>query len=253
MPLTLTPTRRVVVVGIVTVAALGGALAVGSLLGGPAGSVPVAGAATPDTTSPGITVSGTGTVTGTPDVLTLDVSVHRTDADASSALSDASATMNRVRTSLRNNGVTAADLATSGLTLQPDYRSDGSRQVIDGYSATESLTAKLRDLHRAGHAITAASTAGGNAVAIDGVSFQLADDKALLASARTAAFADAKAKAAQYATAAGRTLGPVTRITESVDTPNPIPAERSAAGASVPVDPGTSRTSVTVEVVFGLT
>jgi uncharacterized protein len=261
MPLTLTLTRRVVVVGIVTTAALGGALAVGSLLGGPGGSVPAANAATPGTAQPtdafpGITVTGTGTVTGTPDVLTLDVSVHGTGGDASAALSDAAATMNRVRASLRGNGVAAADLGTSGLTLQADYRYDGDRQTVDGYSAIESLTAKLRDLHRAGHAISAASAAGGNAAAIDGVSFELEDNTALLASARTAAFADAKAKAGQYAAAAGRTLGPVTRITESVNTTEPVPGERAAAGAagaSVPVDPGTTQESVTVEVVFGLT
>jgi hypothetical protein len=49
MPLTLTPTRRVVVVGIVTAAALGASPAIGRLLGGPSGSAPVANAATSST------------------------------------------------------------------------------------------------------------------------------------------------------------------------------------------------------------
>ncbi len=260
MPLTVTLTRRVIVVGIVTTAALGGAFAVGSVVGGPAGSAPVAYAATPSTAQPsdafpGITVTGVGKVTGRPDVLTLDLSVHVTGGDASAALSGASATMAKVRASLQASGVADADLATSGLTLQVNYRYDGNRQTVDGYSAVESSTAKLRDLGRAGGAITAAVAAGGNAVAVNGVSFQLEDDSTLLSSARAAAFADAKAKASQYAAAAGRTLGPVTRINESVDTTNPVSGERSSAassGASVPVDPGTSQVSVTVEVVFGL-
>jgi len=260
MPLTLTLTRRVVVVGIVTTAALGGALAIGTVLGGSPGSTPTAYAATPNSAQPsdafpGVTVDGVGNVTGRPDVLTLNLSVSKTNGDASAALSDASATMDKVRASLKGAGVADADLATSGLTVQANYRYDGNRQTIDGYSAVESLAAKLRDMGRAGGAITAADAAGGNAVAINGVSFQLEDNTALLSSARAAAFADAKAKAGQYAAAAGRTLGPVTRITESVNTPNPIPVERASAspsGTSVPVDPGTSQVSVTVEVVFGL-
>ena len=261
MPVTLTLTRRVVVVGIVTAAALGGALAIGTALGGPTGSMPTANAATPGTAQPsdafpGVTVDGVGNVTGRPDVLTLNLSVSQTGSDASAALSGASATMDKVRASLKSAGVADADLVTSGLTLQPNYRYDGNRQTIDGYSAVESLTAKLRDLGRAGGAITAADAAGGNSVAINGVSFQLGDNTALLSAARTAAFADAKARAGQYAAAAGRTLGPVTRITESVNTTNPLPTERASAGSSgvaVPVDPGTSQVSVTVEVVFGLT
>lgn len=259
MPVTLTLTRRVVV-GIVTAAAVGGALTLGLALGGPTGSTPTADAATPSTAQPsdafpGITVTGVGNVTGRPNVLTLELSVTETGADASAALSDASATMDKVRASLKSNGVADADLATSGLTLQPNYRYDGTRQTLNGYSAVESLTAKLRDLGRAGGAITAASAAGGNAASINGVSFQLEDDTALLSSARAAAFADAKAKASQYAAAAGRALGPVTRIDESVNTTNPTPGERASAassGTQVPVDPGTSQVSVTVDVVFGL-
>ncbi|HEX4701175.1 MAG TPA: SIMPL domain-containing protein [Pseudonocardiaceae bacterium] len=257
MPLTVTVTRRTAVTGLLATAALVGAFVAGNALSGPNGVAPVAFAATPTARPadgfPGITVTGLGQVTGVPDVLSLGLSVRVTRGDASSALSDASSTMNKVRASLTGSGVADADLATSGLTLDTDYRYDNNRQTVNGYVATESLTAKLRDLARAGAAITAAANAGGNPTAITGVTFDLRDNTALLSAARTAAFADAKAKATQYATAAGRSLGPVIRVNETTDN-QPIPVPRNAAGASVPVpvNPGTSQLSVTVEVVFGL-
>jgi uncharacterized protein YggE len=91
------------------------------------------------------------------------------------------------------------------------------------------------------------------------MSFDPRDDADLLASARAAAFADAKTKATQYASAAGRNLGPVTRIDETVNntTPMPMMGDRAPAAAgmstpAVPIDPGTSKLSVNVTVVFGL-
>ncbi len=222
------------------------------------GGTPPARAA--DTTSSssdeGVVVDGVGRVTGTPDVLraTLGVSLRR--GDVSSALQDANKLQTSVRESLRRNGVAVADLQTSDVSIYPSYDNKGKP---NGYQVSETLTAKLRNLEKAGKALTDAVNAGGNSATLQGVSFALEDNAALLAKARDAAFADAKSKAQRYADLAGVPLGALQLVTESVSEPsNPSPYASGATGAfdaaraAVPVDAGTSQLSVSVRVRWAL-
>src|SRR5450759_113640 len=152
--------------------------------------------------SPGINVGGRAKVAGTPDMLRLDLSV----VASASANRSASA----VQKSLFDNDVQKKDLQTSGLNIQPEYDySNNAAPRLKGYQVTESIGAKLRDLGRAGDVIGKAVSAGGNAIRVNGISLDLEDTGALVSSARDKAFADAKAKAEQYARAAGRSLGDV--------------------------------------------
>lgn len=207
---------------------------------------------------PGITVTGTGTVNGTPDTLILDLTVTETRSDVSSALSAASDTMNHVDSALTGRGVAGADLKTSGASVQPNYQYNSGSPSINGYTATESLTATLRDLRTAGAEVSAAAQAGGNATRVDGVSLDIQNDNTLMSSARTAAFADAQGKAQQYASAAHESLGKPLQVTETVNSPSPTPVDAralsagGAASTAVPVNPGTSQVSVTVTVVFAV-
>lgn len=206
---------------------------------------------------PGITVTGTGSVNGTPNTLILNLTVSQTKPDVSSALNAASDTMNRIDSALTGRGVASADLKTSGASVQPNYQYNNGSSSINGYTATESLTATLRDLHSAGAEISAAAQAGGNATSIDGVALDIRNDDSLMSSARSAAFADAQAKAQQYASAAHESLGKPVQVTETVNSPEPSPLDMRAAGsnaaaAPVPINPGTSQVSVTVTVVFSV-
>jgi uncharacterized protein len=202
---------------------------------------------------PGITVTGVGTVNGTPDTLTVNLTVTQTRSDVSSALSAASTSMNAVDAALSAKGVASADLKTTGAQVQPNYQSSGS---IDGYTASESLTATLRDLKTAGSAISAAASAGGNATRVGSVSLDIEHDSTLMTRARTAAYADAKTKAQQYADTAGEALGKPTQVTETVNSPTPIDYRNLSAASSptapVPINPGTAQISVTVTVVFAV-
>jgi uncharacterized protein YggE len=149
--------------------------------------------------------------------------------------------------------VAAADIQTADLYISPDLR--GAAQTPDGYTVSESVTATLRQVSAAGGQIDAAVRAGGNAVTVSGISLNLTDTSSLLASARKAAVANARTKAAQYAAALGQPLGPVVSITDQ-NGPGPFPmAARTAAGAaesSVPISPGTQQLSVSVTVVYAV-
>ena len=191
--------------------------------------------------------------TGTPDQLTLDMGVQVNGASVDSALQQASQAVRQVTAALRDQGVAAADIQTSGLSVQPSYGS--SSQVPQGYQASESLTATLVRMTVAGAQIQAAVHAGGNAATVDDISLNLADSSGLLATARARAVADARVKAAQYAKALGQPLGPVLSVSDQTPAPGPIgPFASASAGkaASVPISPGSQQLSVSVTVVYAL-
>ena len=202
-----------------------------------------------------ITVTGTGNVSGVPDQLALSMGVQTSGSSVAAALRQANSAVRSITAVLRHGGVAASDIQTSGLSIYPNY--SGSSGVPDGYQVTEQLTITLRRLSSAGSQISAAAHAGGNATVINGVSLNLSDTSALLASARARAVADAKAKATAYARALGRPLGPVVSMSETpVAQPYPVPEfatpNASRAASSVPVHPGTQQLSVTVTVIFAL-
>lgn len=223
------------------------------LVGGRAPQQRTAVAADVPASTNGVVVDGVGKVSGTPDVLrvTLGVSVSR--ADVSSAMAAASSRQDKVRAALVRRGVAARDLQTSEVSVYPDYDNKGRRS---GYRVTETLTAKLRHLDTAGRAITDAVTAGGNEAVLQGVSFALEDNAALLEQARDDAYADARAKAERYARLAGRSLGDVQLVEETSDPaqarPVPYAGLADRATASLAIDPGTSDVVVSVTVRWAL-
>jgi uncharacterized protein YggE len=157
---------------------------------------------------------------------------------------------------LRDGGVAAKDVRTAGLSVYRTTHTDGSQQRITGYIATESLSATLRDLDKAGQLVKRAVAAGGDTALVDGLQLDLEGDSELLVQARKQAFAEAKAKAETYAEAAGRGLGAVSSVSEQVDSSGPQPLSYRAmdvAGAkAVPIEAGSQKVSVSVKVVWSL-
>jgi uncharacterized protein YggE len=205
----------------------------------------------------GITVGGRANVSGTPDTLRLDLSVVATASSVSEALAKANGSADAVQKSLLGSGVATKDLQTSGLNISPDYDySTSGTPRLRGYQVSVSVSAKLRDLGRAGDTIGKAVGAGGNTIRVNGISLDLEETSVLVSKARDKAFADARTKAEQYAKASGRALGDVLTIAENVATPSPMPYAASAGApldkASVPIQSGSQDVSVSVTVVFAM-
>ena len=264
MAVTFTPTHRALAIGGVAAAALIGAFALGisqSSAAPSAGASPSVGgtntsprtAVLAATTGAGrITVTGTGNVTGTPNQLVLDMGVQVNGSSVGTALGNANDAVNRVTAALRADGVAAKDIQTSGLSIWPNYPNNS--QVPNGYSVSESITATLNSLAKAGSQIDDAVHAGGNATTVGGVSLNLTDTSTLLAQARARAVADATAKASQYAKALGQPLGPVVSITDQAPT-QPFPVDGSynpSAAKAVPISPGSQQLSISVTAVFAV-
>jgi uncharacterized protein YggE len=208
----------------------------------------------------GVTVAGVGRVTGRPDVLRVTVGVGLTRPTVQQALDEANAAADRVLTALRDRGVAETDVQTREFSVAPEFRypQDGGAPTITGYTVRNLVEAKLRDLDRTGEILSAVVSAGGDAARVENVAFSLEDNAELLQEARAAAFADAKAKAEQYARLAERPLGALISLSEATSAPPvPVPFDQGAGralqeAAPVPVNPGEQEVSVTVTAVWAL-
>jgi uncharacterized protein YggE len=265
MPVRLSSTQRALLTGATAAGLLIGAFAVGAAQGGDSAAAATASGRTLAVQTdaagaagaPGakITVTGTGAVSGTPDQLMLSMGVQTSDASVSAALQRANRAVRAVTAALSRSGVRRSDIQTSGLSIQPQYT--GNSALPTGYGVSESIAVTLRRLATAGTQISDAVRAGGNATEVGGVSLDMSDTSSLLAAARARAVADARTKAAQYARALGRSVGPVVSMSEQGPA-EPLPvfasgaARPSATPSPVPVSPGRQRVTVTVTAVFAL-
>ncbi len=199
-------------------------------------------------TREGVLVSGTGEVLAVPDTLRAVLGVRVRAGDVGEALGGANAAMTRMRNVLVREGVAPADLQTSQVDIESVQNDAGQ---VTGYTVSESLTAKIRSIPRAGTILAAAVAAGGNAARLSGVSFVVERNDALLAEARRKAFADARAKAELYADEADRSLGDAAYITETAPGDTPLAQGQAVladAAPAVPIEPGRQPVAVTVTI-----
>jgi hypothetical protein len=158
---------------------------------------------------------------------------------------------------LMSNGVAEEDIQTSNYSIWPQYDYTGQRQILVGYQVNNNVTVKIRDIETAGATIDAVAAAGGDDVTVNGVSFSIEDNEALITAARDAAFADAKAKAEQLAELSGVTLGDPISISENFS-PAPQPYRydevvfAGADSAETSISPGEQSVVVSVAVQFSI-
>lgn len=194
-----------------------------------------------------VTVMGNGVATTVPDRASFQFGVVTKASTASAALARNSATAAAVITALKSAGVASADLQTTGVSLSPQSSQDGTR--IIGYTVSNNVAATMA-LAKAGTVVDAAVGAGADSVY--GPNLDTSERDALYRDALKQAFAVAKAKAQALATAAGLQLGAVQTMSEGGGS-GPVPITASpAAGASVPIEPGTQEIDATVTVTFAV-
>lgn len=230
-------------------AAIGSVMAAGVLVATSGGGAQAAN----DPTDDAIVVTGEGIATGTPDTLTVDFSVHVRRTTVQTALDDLSTFSNKLINVLKSDGVKAEDITTNGLSL---YQWHNRKTGESGYTATQTVEARISPLDNAGETISDGATSSAH-VDIDNMFFNISDDKQLMQQARANAIADAKDRAAQYASLSGRSVGRVERISETVDNGGPVYdrgfASAGAASAPVPISPGTQQVTISVTVTYQMT
>jgi len=193
-----------------------------------------------------ITVSGEGSVRVVPDQASFTFGVATKGTTAVQALQSNAAAMRKLVDALKAAGIASADLQTSYVSLSPLTTDNGS--AIVGYSASNSVSARIDGVARAGQIVDAAVAAGANQV--DGPSLTVADQDALYRSALKSAVADARKKAETLAAASGLQVGAVRSVAES-NVAQPVPyAAAARESADTPIEPGTQEVTANVTVVF---
>jgi hypothetical protein len=238
--------------GVVVVAAVG--LTVAATRDAAAAAPTVVGCGS---STPRLTVQGTGQASGTPDSLDFDAQVSVTAGSAASALAQDSATTSSVVQAIEAAGVKAADVQTADLTINPNYTYPDGRTVISGYAVSNSLSVTVTKLATAGSVIDAATTAGGDALSVGFLNFTRADPRTLEDQARRDAVRQAVTHAGAMARAAGQRLAGVCSITDrSGLDQGPIAAASDGAlfqgAANVPLEGGTEQASAQVTLVYEL-
>lgn len=200
--------------------------------------------------------TGTGSAPAIPDVVLAQVRVEFRGDDVASAFSGAGHAAHSVVAAVRGAGVSDGDVATTGVGLQAVETGPWEDRRLEGYSATESLAVTIRDITSASAVLQAAAMAGGDAARIDSVSFAVSDGASPASAARDAAFADARARAEQYARLGGDTLGAVLSISDDPSTaPRPqmlFAAKLDGAGSGPAMEVGDRVVTAQVTVEWEL-
>jgi uncharacterized protein YggE len=181
-----------------------------------AAALPAAARADDRPPAPSVVVTGEGMISAAPDIGVVTSGVVTTAASAGAALKANAAAMSAVIAKLKEAKVEDRDVATSGLTVQPqyDYGSGSAPRApkLMGYEVRNTVTVRARDLGRLGELIDGLVGAGSNQ--IEGLTFDVSDRSTKLDDARKQAIADARRKAELYAAGVGAKLGAPLAIDE---------------------------------------
>ena len=204
-----------------------------------------------------IYVTGSGSVTGEPDIATLDLGVSVEKETVAEAREEAASAMTALIASLKANNVAEKDIKTENFSIYPQYDYTDNGRILRGYRVNNTVRAKIRELATLSDVMDAAAAAGGNSIVINSIQFMIDDTTPLQTQARSLAVKDAEAKAQTLAEASGVTLGEPITITESTYFEGPpIPfatAEADfddAARTSTPIVAGELTVTVNVTVVY---
>lgn len=211
---------------------------------------------------PRILVTGQGNVDVAPDMAVLTLTVTREAASARAALDANSSAMKGVLIAMKEEGIEARDLQTSGFSIRPRYsypppKSSAQREPprIVGYTVRNSLAVRVRDISAVGvildKSVTLGVNEGGN------IMFTNEDPSAAITQARIEAVKDAVDKAKTLADAAGVKTGKLLEISEQSYRPRPMSISRtemsmSQSADAVPVAAGENTYKVTVSISFAI-
>lgn len=195
-------------------------------------------------------VSGQGQVLAAPDIAVISIGVTREASEAADAMAAMNGAASAVMARVAEMGVAPQDMQTSNLRLDPVHGSSlsGARS-ISGYQASNTLTLRVRNLEDLGVILGAVVSDGANQ--LFGLSFDISDPGPLRDEARRLAVADAAARAAVLAEAAGVTLGPLVRLQEAGSpSARPMMADARQFSSEVAVAGGELGISASVTLIY---
>ncbi len=175
----------------------------------------------------GIWVTGTGSMNLAPDITLVMLGVEATSPSVTEARNEAATAMEAVVSAVKANGLTDEDIQTTSFNIWPQYdrqeiMTNGVRstvRVLSGYTVSNDVVIKVRNLDAVGTIIDAVVDAGGDAARINGIDFSIEDPGAYTTDLREDAVNAAIENAKHFAALTGVTLGKLVYVTEVSDEP----------------------------------
>lgn len=199
-------------------------------------------------------INATGEVTRVPDIAVITAGVVTRSPSATGAIQDAAERMQKVLAALRHAGVADRDIQTSNVSLNPEYRypENQSPQLV-GYTASNQLTIRFRDIKSSGKILDALVSEGANQ--INGPSLTIDKPEAALEEARANAVQIGRARADLYARSLGLRVVRIVSVSESggyAVPPPPVPMMARAQMANTSIEPGEQKLQVNLAMTFEL-
>ena len=201
-----------------------------------------------------ITISSQGSVKVVPDAVRINATSTNIATTSKEALAATAKTSAAVRAALTLAKIDKKDIASTSVSVYPEYKYDNNTTVLVGYRASQSFTITVRAAATAGDVIDAIVSAGGDSLQLNGATPFVLDNTKAATAARTVAVKNARAKAASYASLLGVKLGKVNYLVEnSAPTPYiPAMAVAKAESDATVVDLGEQDVTVSVTVQWSL-
>lgn len=150
-----------------------------------------------------------------PDQAIVTLGFTITEQTVESAQTQANQVTKNIMSSVKNLGVTDADMKTVNYSIYPEYDYSELGQRVIGYRVNNTVQVTIKDTELVNQVIDASTQQGANQVG--SVQFTLSPDKEreLTTEARKQAIEQAKANANELAQLAGMRLGKIVNISES--------------------------------------
>lgn len=204
-----------------------------------------------------IVIVGEGKVTAVPDVAKIQLGYSILKSTVAEAQKDNTTKMNGMVEKLKKDfKIDPLDIQTLNYSISPQYDWTSGRQILKGYTVSQDLSVKVRDLDKVSQILDAAGQVGMNQ--IGSLSFEIDQPEQLKQQAREKAIAQAKDKAEALAKVVGVKLGQIISFSESSTDSQPIPmyslnkmaADVSGGGATPAVEVGSNEIKITATVEY---
>jgi uncharacterized protein YggE len=209
-----------------------------------------------------ITISGDSEVFAAPDIAMLSFTARGEGSTTKIAQDKETVVINKAVKYLKDKGIADKDIKTSNYYLQPNYEYPkcttsfcASTPRISGYSASQTVEVKIRDLDMVGDLLTGLGDQG--VTEISGPNFTIEDEDKLKDEAREAAIDEAREKAEKLARDLGVDIVRVTSFQESGNGYYPMPyakdmlqSEASSTVSNPVIPTGENKISVTVTITY---
>ncbi len=203
------------------------------------------------------TATGEGKVSAVPNIASTEVGITTQNANAATAQDENNKKMNTLIAAMQKLGIADADLKSTNYSVYPQYDYVSGRQDLKGYTVSQSLQVKVRDLSKVSDVLKVAAESGSNQVS--GLSFTIDDPANLRAEARDKALVEARKNAEQIAGRLGLKVGRVTSYYENPvggGQPMPYYAKEGMGGDQVmnapSIQPGSNEIMMSVSVTYEL-